>query len=112
MKSRHRVIGLVLLALYLYFSASTHLFYHTHCFSWGNIVHSHLYAHTNHQHSQSECNLISYFALVSSAQILAKASFCLLPLVIIAVLSLPASVSEINACVRSFNLRAPPVPCR
>lgn len=58
-----KFIGLVLVAVYALFFASTHFFYHSHQFADFKLVHSHPFNNAGHSHT---ANQIALFSLLDS----------------------------------------------
>ena len=73
-KTFHKIINVVLLALFLCYFSSVTLFYHCHTVDGVTIVHSHFYKDcdnpdnantTGHKHSSSQINLISHLSVIN-----------------------------------------------
>ena len=73
-KTFHKIIIVILLALFLCYFSSVTLFYHCHTVDGVTIVHSHFYKDcdnpdnsntTGHKHSSSQINLISHLSVIN-----------------------------------------------
>jgi len=58
-RTKKKILSVVLVGLYLSFYASTHFFYHTHQYTWGTVTHSHPYTQGTHTHSAHALQLIN-----------------------------------------------------
>ena len=112
MGNRKRIIsGIILASVYVFFFASTNLFYHSHIISNVKIVHSHPWSGAAHSHNADQVSLIE--VLDSAVYQETEPLFISGPVpelpskvetaVIVTVLRQPA--------VLSFSLRAPPAHC-
>lgn len=119
----HRIIDIILLALFLSYSASTTLFYHCHTINGVTIVHSHLYienvksaskeskpiSNANHKHSKSEVNLISQLSLFTSLLYIYSFFFRCLYYKTIKQILYNFFYTPLKSHILNFSLRAPPV---
>ena len=55
---KKKVLSVVLLALFVSYYGSTHVFVHTHQFAWGIVTHAHPYTSGAHTHSANALLLI------------------------------------------------------
>jgi hypothetical protein len=73
----HKIINILLLAIFLFYFGSVTLFYHCHTVDGVTIVHSHFYldgdtassdtsTNTQHKHSSAELHLISHLSIILS----------------------------------------------
>ena len=59
MDKKKKIISLLLLTLFVSYYASTTLFFHSHQYAWGTIIHSHPYTAATHAHSANALQLIN-----------------------------------------------------
>ncbi|MGL5635894.1 MAG: hypothetical protein ACRDD0_03310 [Bacteroidales bacterium] len=108
---RH-IIGLLLVALYLCYHASSSLFIHTHYFYWGTITHSHPYLPfedaPSHSHTQSQCNWIDQVNHQLLGEINLPAFFCL-GLVLLCIYKASLVLRIEKSLYNASSSRAPPV---
>lgn len=70
-KTYHKIINILLLALFISYFSSVTLFYHCHTEGGVTIVHSHFFNDsgdknsTEHNHSSSQINLISHLSAIA-----------------------------------------------
>lgn len=85
MRKTGRLIGGLLVVIYLLHHVSYNYFFHTHHFAWGTVTHSHPYlpadGGTGHTHTTAQCSLINYISsqlYLASKGIVVPLAICLL----------------------------------
>lgn len=108
-KGLRKYVGLFLVVVYAFFYASTNMFYHTHQFSDGRVVHSHPFGEKGHNHTAGQILLFSVVeeGAYNGAETIHSPEF--IPVDSIEVSSDERADAAQSVHCRFFSLRAPPV---
>lgn len=120
-KSFHKIINILLLAIFLCYFGSVTLFYHCHTIDGVTIVHSHFYIDgdssqddsstipVNHTHSSSQLHLISHLSNIVSLLATFTFLFRFFLLKTYKTLVYKDILVIYNTHLTSLSLRAPPI---
>lgn len=108
MKSRYKIVGALLVTVYVCYFLSAHLFVHSHVDSSGRVVHSHPYASSDHTHTQSQLNLIEYLSSTANSELASNLYSVAVVVVLLSVIVVYVKTAIISEDINYALLRGPP----
>ncbi|MDO5442829.1 MAG: hypothetical protein Q4G10_04100 [Bacteroidia bacterium] len=104
-------IGVILIAVYAFFFASTNFFYHSHQLADSRLVHSHPFSSANHSHTANQIVLINILDSAVYEESTAIAAPDIIPARQHVEISKPTVEPVLDGSFIHFSLRAPPAVC-
>lgn len=101
-------IGLILLAVYAFFFASTNLFYHSHQIEGITLVHSHPFSGASHSHTANQILLIEIIDSATYQGADNASAPDLIPVLLGDNICKSYTAPVLTPDIFSFSLRAPP----